>query len=99
MTFTPIGKALDDKMDQKGPLKKQVEAAQVVEITEDIIKEMFDKEISHHAKPLFLKNRTLTISCSSSVMAQEIRLNQAEIVEKINKKLGKKEVDRIRYLA
>ena len=99
MSFTPLGKTLNDKMSSKTPLKKQVEAAQFVEIAEDIIKNMFDKDIAHHAKPLFLKNRTLTISCSSSVMAQEIRLNQAEIVKKINEKLGKKEVDRIRYLA
>lgn len=99
MPFTPLGKALDDKMNSQGPLKNQVEAAQVVEFTEEVLTGMFGEDLAKHAKPLFLKNRTLTISCSSSVIAQEIRLNQHEIVEKVNDKLGKKEVDRIRYLA
>ena len=99
MPFTPLGKALDDKMQKQTPLQKQVEATQVVDFTEEVLKEMFGEDLAKHAKPLFLKNRTLTISCASSVMAQEIRLNQADIVEKVNEKLGKKEVDRIRYLA
>ena len=55
-------------------------------------------ETSKKIDPLFLKNRTLTVTCGSSALAQEIRLNQAQIVKKINQKLGKKEVDRIRYL-
>jgi predicted nucleic acid-binding Zn ribbon protein len=60
---------------------------------------LFGEEQAKHAKPLFLKNRTLTITCSTSSIAQEIRLNQQTLVDKINDKLGKKEVDRIRYLA
>jgi hypothetical protein len=48
--------------------------------------------------PLFLKNRTLTISCSGPATAQLIRDKQTLIIDKINVKLGKKEVDRIRYL-
>ncbi len=99
MAFIPIGNAINDKMNNKNSLKKQVEASQAVEISQEVIGDMFDKDLAKHAKPLFLKNRTLTISCSSSAMAQEIRLNQAEIVDKINEKIGKKEVDRIRYLA
>jgi len=99
MPFTPIGDAIDKKMDASGPLKKQVEASQAVEIAEEVFLEMFGEELSKHARPQFLKNRTLTVSCSSSVMAGEIRLKQGEIVGKINEKMGAKEVDRIRYLA
>ena len=99
MPFTPIGDTLQDNVNQKGPLKKQVDASLAVEAAEAVIKDMFEPDLAIHAKPLFLKNRTLTVTCSSSIMAQEIRLKQSEIVDKINKKLGKKEVDRIRYLA
>jgi predicted nucleic acid-binding Zn ribbon protein len=98
MTFTPIGDALQDNI-KSSPLKKQVEASEAMDAAQAVIQEFFDPELAVHAKPLFLKNRTLTVTCSSSAMAQEIRLRQAEIVEKINDKLGKKEVDRIRYLA
>ena len=99
MPFTPIGDALQDKMTSKSPLKKQVEASEAVEAAEQVIAEMFPGELAGHAKPLFLKNRTLTVTCASSAMAQEIRLRQDEMVKKINEKIGKKEVDRIRYLA
>lgn len=99
MPFTPLGDALHDKLDKDSPLQKQLEETDIVEIAQGVFEEIFGKEIAPQAKPLFLKNRTLTVSCSSSTIAQEIRLNQAELVEKMNEKLGKKEVDRIRYLA
>ncbi|MFH1286469.1 MAG: DUF721 domain-containing protein [Candidatus Magasanikbacteria bacterium] len=99
MPFAPIGDTLKEHVNKKGPLKKQVEASLAVDAAQEVIESMFDAELAIHAKPLFLKNRTLTVTCSSSAMAQEIRLKQSEIVEKINEKIGKNEVDRIRYLA
>lgn len=99
MSFTPLGDTLHDKMDKNTSLKKQLETAEVIEIVDSVLADLFGADLARHAKPLFLKNRTITISCTSSAMAQEIRVNQAEIVKKINQKLGKEEVDRIRYLA
>jgi predicted nucleic acid-binding Zn ribbon protein len=99
MPFSPIGDTLQDKVNQNKPLQKQMEAGQIVEIAEEIFKDLFGAEEAIHVKPLFLKNRTLTVTCSSSTVAQEIRLNQGEIVDRINEKMGKKEVDRIRYLS
>jgi predicted nucleic acid-binding Zn ribbon protein len=99
MPFTPIGDTLKDNVDSKGPLQAQVQASLVLDSAKTVLEELFGKELANHANPLFLKNRTLTISCASSAISQEIRLNQAQIVEKINSKIGKNEVDRIRYLA
>lgn len=82
----------------KTPLKGQVEASFILEYASNVLVEIFGKEQAYHTKPLFLKHRTLTIACSNSTMAQEIRLNQNIIINKINEKLGKKEVDSIRYL-
>lgn len=98
MAFTPLGDTLKDKMSKNNPLSHQLESVGAIEAAEAILKEMFG-EMAVQAKPLFLKNRTLTVSCASSAIAQEIRVNQVKIVEKINAKLGKSEVDRIRYLA
>lgn len=47
---------------------------------------------------LYMKNRTITISCQDKETADEIMQNQTILVEKINKKLGQNDVDRIRYL-
>lgn len=99
MPFSSLGDTLSDRFTQKGPLKKQLDDSQVVEEAKLVLLDLFGEEMSKQANPLFLKNRTLTISCASSAMAQEIRLNQVQIVEKLNEKLGRIEVDRIRYLA
>lgn len=99
MGFTQIGDAISGKLDKDTSMKKQVEAAGVVEHAQEVFLDQFGEEGALHVKPLFLKNRTLTVTCTSSSIAQEIRLNQAQIVEKINKKVGKNEVDRIRYLS
>jgi len=90
--FTPLGDTLHDK-------KTSVEETEVLEISTNVFEEMFGKELAMQSKPLFLKNRTLTVSCASTASAEKIRETQAEIVDKINEKLGKQEVDRIRYLA
>ncbi|OIO19553.1 MAG: hypothetical protein AUJ23_01820 [Candidatus Magasanikbacteria bacterium CG1_02_32_51] len=98
MSFSSLGDTLSNKFIQSGPLKKQLEDSQVVEEAKVVLSNMFGEELALNVNPLFIKNRTLTISCASSAMAQEIRLNQTQIVEKLNKKLGRNEVDRIRYL-
>ncbi len=98
MGFTPLGEALFAKMNLNSKLKKQVEAGSAVAFAEQVFLALFGEEGAKQVKPLFLKNRTLTVTCVSSVIAQEIRLNQAAIVQQINDKMGKNEVDRIRYL-
>lgn len=99
MAFTPLGDALFSKLSIDSTLKRQVETSEVVELSKEVINELFGADIGSHVRPLFLKNRTLTVSCGSSSVAQEIRLRQLEIVAKINEKVGKNEVDRVRYLA
>lgn len=99
MPFTPLGDALASKFSHNSTLKRQVETSEVVEVAKDVINSILGENIGSHVRPLFLKNRTLTVSCGSSSVAQEIRLRQLEIVAKINEKIGKSEVDRVRYLA
>lgn len=96
---TSLGDVLHNKLSQNNPLKNQIESAELVQVVKNVMVELFGEELAKEANPLFLKNRTITISCSSSIIAQEIRLNQAEIVQRINNLLGKSDVDRIRYLA
>ncbi len=98
MDLTPLRDALEKKMTSASPIRKQVEASLILEYAESALRDLLGAEQARFAKPLFLKNRTLTITCSTSAVAQEIRLYQGKIVEAINRSIGKKEVDRIRYL-
>lgn len=99
MSFSTISDNLKDRVSKDKNLQSQVEATQALEFAEEVFVDLFGEDLAKQAKPLYLKNRTLTVTCASSAIAQEIRLNQGPIVDKINKKLGKKEVDRLRYLA
>ena len=98
MYLTPFGVNLK-KTETASSRQKQADAGQAITATEEAFEELFGKELAIHAKPLYLKNRTITVTCTSSALAQEIRLNQTKIVKKINKLLKSDEVDRIRYLS
>ena len=98
MGFAPLGDTLKNRIGAQAPLKKQLQSSQIVECAKELLLEVFGKEQEKNIAALFLKNRTLTISCANSAVAQEVRLHQQEIVDGVNKKIGKNEVDRIRYL-
>ncbi|MBU2542909.1 DUF721 domain-containing protein [Patescibacteria group bacterium] len=88
MPFTPLTNSQDNKKQTDSEL---LDCAKKVLL--DVLGESGEK-----IDPLFLKNRTLTVTCANLEIATELRLKTDEIVAKINEKLGKNEVDRIRYL-
>jgi len=98
MPLSFLGDTLKNRIAAQTPLKKQLQASRIVECAKELLLEMFGKEQERNIAALFLKNRTLTISCANSAVAQEVRLRQQEIVNGVNAKIGKNEVDRIRYL-
>jgi hypothetical protein len=91
MTFSPIN---NSEQDNNKPKKDE----EFIKIAQGCIEEIFEAAVAEKMNPLFLKNRTLTISCSNQEIAEKVRENQNKIIKKINVKLGTKEVDRIRYL-
>ena len=98
MSFTPLGDAIKSTHGADSALNKQAEAGTVITAAETVFKRLYS-DIGEHARPQFLKNRTLTVAFSSSAMAGEIRLNQNKIVKAINDEVGESVVDRIRYLS
>ena len=99
MAMKSLGEILKKQMKQQVQGWKHVEASIVVEKTNKIIKEFFGEESTRFAQAVYFKDRTITITCLSSVMAQEIRLNEKKIILSINNKLGGQTVEKIRYLA
>jgi predicted nucleic acid-binding Zn ribbon protein len=69
-----------------------------VNIAKRVCIQLLGVELGNAILPQFVKNRTLTVNCLSSASAEAIRERQQEIVDKINEKIGKKDIDRIRYL-
>jgi len=94
-------KSLGDLIKNSGgsPLWKKVGAAMVVEETNALLTKMFGEESAKYARAMYVKNNVLAIACLSSVVAQEIRLNQKKIAEEINNKFGSGTVQSIKYLS
>ncbi|OGL88391.1 hypothetical protein A3H75_01780 [Candidatus Uhrbacteria bacterium RIFCSPLOWO2_02_FULL_51_9] len=84
---------------RRSGVQPSVEAAKIVDEATAILGSLFGVDLASHMKPLYVKNRTLTVSCTSSTVAQELKLRETEILEKLNLKLAGRLVDRIRYFS
>jgi len=105
-----LGEILKKQMPQM-PAWKQVTATLVVEKANEAIKELIGENAAKFAQAVYYKDRLIAITCLSSVMAQEIKLNEKKIIVNINNKLGgparlasegvagRQTVEKIRYLA
>ncbi len=82
----------------KAGMFQGVSAAMAIEIAEQVLEKAWGAKIKEYAKPLYVKHRTMAIACISSVIAQEIRFREAEIIKEINEKLGQEAVVKLRYL-
>lgn len=83
----------------QSPIAKQVTASMVVEKANQALKEMLGAAAVRFAQAIYFKDKTVAITCLSSVMAQEIKLNEKQLIAKMNSKLGGQTVEKIRYLA
>lgn len=99
MAMRSLGEILKKQMKQQIPGWKHVEASLVVDKTNETLQELFGIESKRFAQAVYFKERTITITCLSSVMAQEIRLNEKKIILSINNKLGGQTIEKIRYIA
>ena len=97
MGFTPIGPVVQREIDAAG-LKGPVEASRVCAAFDELTVELFDQKLKDKAKALYLKNKALTVAATSSVVGQELKLHEPDILKALNEKVGSKVVERIRFL-
>ena|SRR3989339_229280 len=93
---------LADILKQKSsasPLMRGVKTAMVLEEANGLLLEIFGESITDRARALCLKNKIITMACLSSVLAQEIRLNEKRILKELNTKFGQATVEKLRYLS
>jgi predicted nucleic acid-binding Zn ribbon protein len=80
------------------PAGKQITATMVVAKANEAIIALCGAGAAKFAQAIYYKDKTIAITCLSSVTAQEIKLNERQIIAEINKKLEGKAVEKIRYL-
>lgn len=95
--LNPIGDFLDRAVKRQG-IAKQVEASQVMKEFEAIVVRQFGRKILNQVQAKSLKNQVLSVAVLSSVVANELRINEKEILNKINDKYKKTLVEKLRFL-
>lgn len=91
-----IGQILNSRP-EKSPLMQQVKAAMVLERVKEFLIQEFGNGILSKVKPVYVRDRVLTISCLSSVISQEIKYREKRILSLVNKEFGNRTIERIRF--
>src|SRR5262245_29639819 len=95
--FAHLSKILEQKS-SSNPMLRGVNAAMIVEVANKALADIFGQSIVDTAQAVFLRQETLTIACLSSTAAQEIKLHEAELVDRIHKETISQVVKKVRYI-
>ena len=97
MSFIPINKILNKKF-QGTNLSKQISAVFVCEEFDKIMLNIWGDKIKDQAQTIYLKNNVLTVACLSSIIAQELKIREQQLLEQMSKKFGQGVVEELRLL-
>lgn len=84
---------------RKSPFMQGVLSAAAIDMANIFIEEIWGDKGTKLAKAMYIKQGVLVIACLSSIMAQEIRLRESELLAKVNAKCGSTMAKKIRYLS
>lgn len=84
---------------QRAGISRQVEAARVTALFNKLAPTILDKQIAREVKAAYVRNNILTVECSSSLIMQEVRYREPEIIQAINQKFGMQAVEKIRFIS
>src|SRR3989338_10821339 len=77
-----------------------VEAAQIMEAMEGELKARWGEDGARSMRVRYVRDGVIALSCTSSVWAQEVKINEQEIIAALKKKMGPKvPIERIRFIA
>jgi len=96
MVFIPLKNILAQNARQSG-ISQQILAAQVIEKFNQILGEVFGPGVARKSRAMYLRGKTLTIGCLSSVVTQEIYLKRGKIIKELNRRLGGEAVTDLKF--
>ncbi len=82
--FQSIKKVLSSRLSEQGILQQAI-TAQIIELVKNYIRSRWGKSAQDSLRGVFLKQDTLEIRASSSVVTQEFKLAELEILEILQK--------------
>ena len=95
MAITKISNILPQRLKQAG-IEKGVRAAQILEISNKILDEMFGPDTSNFkARAIIFKQQQLHIATTIPSLQQELTMKKIKIINKVNGNIGKDVVKRL----
>lgn len=96
MTLVGLKPLLNQAISRAG-LDEKIKAAGVCDLCDKIISGKFGGDFAEKCKAIKFKNGELSVAVLSSVFAQEMEMEKYEIIEAINKEIGRNIVERIKF--
>ncbi len=99
MALRSLGSLLPRALKRHG-VTHDVDAARIISVLEEILAEKWGATARRGIKVKFFKDNAIYISCTSSVLAQEVRFNEKILIGGVMEKVGGKVViEKIRFTA
>ena len=92
-----LGNILGNKSHQSF-LMRGVAGAMAIEEASKILISIFGETAGNSCQVVAVKNKILTVACLSSVLEEQIKVREKEIVDNINEKLKEVAIEKIRFL-
>ncbi|MBW1765785.1 MAG: DUF721 domain-containing protein [Deltaproteobacteria bacterium] len=91
-TLTPIKDIITNLFGDSG-LPFNLDDAHIWEVWDEIV----GNRIASNAQPSWIKNGRLRVKVQDPIWLQELKFAEEDIKEKLNRKLGRKAVDKIEF--
>ena len=90
MSETPLKKTIDQLLRAYG-YQDQLDELEIIKLYEDLVGKMF----ANHTQKIGFKNKILYVKLDSASLKQELSYVKEGLVEKLNKQLGRRIVEKI----
>ncbi|MCD4761415.1 DUF721 domain-containing protein [bacterium] len=94
--FNDVGSIIPRAVSRSGSAH-EIENSKVLEVFNVELKKM-SEPVQKEIKALYFKDKIITIAAMSFQSAQELKINETEVMENINRVMGKAIVEKIRYI-
>lgn len=92
--FKSLAKLLHDRFARQSDLSHQVEIVKVFDLYRQEISRLFPED---EVVAVSLKNGTLLVRLTNSLLASELRLREGPVISKINTVIGKEAIKKVVY--
>ena len=99
MALRALGSLLNRTLKRHG-ITNDVTAALAIEVMERAIEARWGKTGKRGIQVRYLRNNAIYFSCTSSVLAQEVRLNEKSLLRAVRDKIGETmKIETIKFVA